>query len=120
METIKFWFAEQTLLGKIATIIGISAILGVIILAISGTSDTDTDAWICAQDLVKQELKYDASSAKFGSKSSATITDLGDNKYMVEGTVKAKNAFGTYVEKNFVATFTLTESGYKNGYVTFD
>lgn len=82
-------------------------------------SNRDTDAWICAKDLVQSKLTYDASSAKFGSQSSATITDLGNNKYMVKGTVEAKNAYGTYVQKTFTATFTLTKSGYEDGYVSF-
>lgn len=85
----------------------------------SGGSSRETDAWTCAQDLVISELKYDASSAKFGSKSDATITDLGNDKWRVKGTVEAKNAYGTYVKKSFTATFTMTSSGYKEGYVTF-
>lgn len=90
-----------------------------IVLTGCSSSSKETNAWICAQDLVEKELKYDASSSKFGSQSEATITDLGNGKWSVTGTVQAKNGFGTYVKKTFRASFTMTESGYKDGYVMF-
>ena len=97
----------------------IAIVIGFIISLLPFGRSKETDAWICAKDLVESELLYDPSSAKFGSQSDATIVDMGDGKWSVTGTVEAKNAYGTYVKKTFRATFTLTDGGYKDGYVTF-
>ncbi len=78
-------------------------------------SDPKRDAWVCAQDIVKKSIKT-PSTAKFCSYSEATITDLGDDNYRVEGYVDAQNTYGAVIRSNFDAHLTLTEDGYKNGW----
>lgn len=39
---------------------------------------------------------------------------------MVVGWVDAENSYGAKIRTNFIVTLTLTEKGYKNGYVIFD
>ena len=79
----------------------------------------ESDAWICAQDIVEQNLKAPA-SAKFCKSYEATVTYTGASDYKVEGYVDAENGFGANIRTNFTVTLTLTQEGYKNGLVTFD
>lgn len=81
--------------------------------------DREMDAWVCAQDIVEANLKS-PSSAKFCKYPEATITYCGDADYMVVGWVDAENSYGAKIRTNFIVTLTLTEKGYKNGYVIFD
>ncbi len=78
----------------------------------------DLDAWVCAQDIVNSNLKA-PSTAKFCSYTEATVTHSGGSDYTVEGYVDAENSYGAKIRTNFTVTLTLTEKGYKNGYVTF-
>ena len=79
----------------------------------------EMDAWVCAQDIVEANLKS-PSSAKFCKYPDATITYCGDADYMVVGWVDAENSYGAKIRTSFIVTLTLTEKGYKNGYVIFD
>lgn len=79
----------------------------------------EMDAWVCAQDIVEAKLKS-PSSAKFCKYPDATITYCGDADYMVVGWVDAENSYGAKIRTSFIVTLTLTEKGYKNGYVIFD
>ena len=81
--------------------------------------DREMDAWVCAEDIVKANLKS-PSSAKFCKYPEATITYCGDADYMVVGWVDAENSYGAKIRTDFIVTLTLTEKGYKNGYVIFD
>ena len=85
---------------------------------VSSARHTDSEAWVCAQKIVKDSLKS-PSSAKFCSMSDATITHLGNGKYKVTGWVEAQNSFGTVLRKNFTVTYLAQPSGFKNGSVTF-
>ena len=76
-------------------------------------------AWVCAEDIVKSSLKS-PSSAKFCKYPEATITYSGDNDWVVSGWVDAQNSYGATIRTDFICTLTLTENGYKNGYVIFD
>ena len=76
------------------------------------------DVWVCTLDLVQSYLKSPR-SAKFCKHYEADVTYLGNNEYMVIGYVDAQNSFGAMIRNNFVATFTLTSGGYKNGEVVF-
>lgn len=78
-----------------------------------------TQAWVCAQDIVKQNLKS-PSTAKFCTMPEATIRNSKDNDWAVSGWVDAQNSFGGTIRTKFFVTLTLTENGYKNGYVIFD
>lgn len=78
---------------------------------------TDSDAFYCAQLIVKNELKS-PSTAKFCKFSEATITH-NDKEYMVTGYVDAQNSFGATLRNKFIVTFTATENGYKNGMALF-
>lgn len=75
---------------------------------------TDVDAWVCAQNIVKSNLKS-PSTANFCSYPDATITHLGNGEYKVTGWVEAQNSLGATLRQNFVVTYTATEKGYKNG-----
>lgn len=78
-----------------------------------------TQAWVCAQDIVKQNLKS-PSTAKFCTMPEATIRNSKNNDWSVSGWVDAQNSFGGTIRTKFLVTLTLTENGYKNGYVIFD
>lgn len=78
----------------------------------------ELDAWVCAQDIVNSKLKA-PSTAKFCSYTEATVTYNGGSDYTVEGYVDAENGYGAKIRTNFIVTLTLSEKGYKNGYVTF-
>lgn len=81
--------------------------------------DLKEQAWICAQNVVRENLKS-PSSAKFCWYPEADISNLGDNEYMIRGWVEAQNDFGVSIKTDFIVTLELTARGYKNGYVTFD
>lgn len=76
------------------------------------------DVWICAQDLVKANLKAPR-TAKFPSQYDIMITYLGSNNYRILGYVDSQNSFGAMLRTGFIATLTLTSGGYKNGSVVF-
>lgn len=78
------------------------------------SKNRERDAWVCAEDVVKQRLKS-PSSAKFCTYPEASIENEGD-EYKITGWVDADNSFGTSIRKKFTVTLTLTESGYKNAY----
>lgn len=83
------------------------------------TSDPEfVDVWICAKDLVQSNLKA-PKTAKFPSQYDIMITSLGGSDYRILGYVDSQNGFGAMIRSNFIATLTLTSSGYKNGYVSF-
>jgi hypothetical protein len=82
----------------------------------------ESDAWVCAQDVVKKNLKS-PSSAKFCLMSEATIhyngEDGGGSRYTVSGYVDAQNSFGATIRKNFTVNLTVTKDGYKRATCTF-
>lgn len=84
-----------------------------------GSNDRKRDAWVCAIDVVENRLKS-PSSADFCSYPEATITDLGNNRYKIQGYVDAQNSFGATVRSKFTVTLTLTESGYKEATCTIN
>lgn len=79
---------------------------------------TDIEAWICAKDIVENNLKS-PSSAKFCSFAEASIRHIGNGEYMVVGWVDAQNSFGATIRESFVVTYIATADGYKNGSVIF-
>lgn len=79
---------------------------------------TEYEAWSCAQNIVEGELKS-PSTADFCSFTEAEVTHLGNGEYMVSGWVDAQNSFGAILRQSFVVTYTATEKGYTNGYVSF-
>lgn len=81
--------------------------------------DRSSDAWVCAEEVVRQNLKS-PSSAKFCTYPEATIKDKGNNEYMITGWVDADNSFGASVRTDFTVTLTLTEKGYKDAECYFD
>lgn len=85
-----------------------------------GKSDSrEMDAWVCAKEVVRQNLKS-PSSAKFCTYPEATIKDKGNNEYMITGWMDADNSFGASVRTDFTVTLTLTEKGYKDAECYFD
>ncbi len=89
------------------------ASLLIVCFSACGQSDRKIDAWVCAQKVVSDRLKS-PSTAKFCSYPSATVIDLGDNKYKISGYVDAQNGFGAMIRSNFTVTLTLTENGFKD------
>ncbi len=75
---------------------------------------TDSEAWSCAVDIVKNNLKA-PSTAKFCSFNDGTVTHLGNGEYKVTGWVESQNSFGAMIRSNFIVTYTATARGYKNG-----
>jgi hypothetical protein len=116
---VKMDFEEKRILFIILII---TAIL--IIFPIFGNSNGDkvedrtTDAKICARDIVENNLKS-PSTAKHPNFSEMTVRHIEGNNYKVYSYVEAQNGFGAMVKTNYVVTLELTESGYKNGSVTF-
>ncbi len=109
-------------------LIGLFVIFAIIFLFKSCVGDSNkkpsetslkTQAWVCAQDVVKQNLKS-PSTAKFCTMPEATIRNSKDDDWAVSGYVDAENSFGGTVRTEFLVTLTLTENGYTNGYVIFD
>ena len=84
-----------------------------------GNENKECDAWICAQHIVEEELKS-SSTANFCSYPDASITDMGDDRYKIEGYVDAENSFGAEIRTDFTVTLTLTKSGYKDESCSFD
>lgn len=74
----------------------------------------DTTAFLHAKEIVENTLKT-PSTAKFCKMNEATIKDLGSGNYMVKGWVDAENEYGAAVRYDFVATYTATKEGYKDG-----
>lgn len=67
---------------------------------------TDTAVWIEVKDIVSDRLKS-PSSAKFCTKSQATIKRSGDT-WTVSGYVDADNSFGASIRNNFTVEITFT------------
>lgn len=86
--------------------------IGIIYFMNKGNS-REMDAWVCAMHVAEERLKS-PSTAKFCSFSDASITDMGDDRYKVQGYVDAENSFGVRVKTEFTVTLTLTKSGYKD------
>ena len=85
-----------------------------------GKSDSrEMDAWVCAEEVVRQNLKS-PSSAKFCTYPEATIKDKGNDEYMITGWVDADNSFGASIRTDFTVTLTLTENGYTDARCYFD
>ena len=91
--------------------------LTITLFAACGANDRKRDAWVCAVAVVKNRLKS-PSTADFCSYPEATITDLGNNRYKIQGYVDAQNSFGATVRSKFTVTLTLTEKGYKEATCT--
>lgn len=102
-------------------IVMLTCCIGIMTFIISGcgNENKESNAWICAKHVVEEELKS-PSTAKFCSYPDAKITDMGDNRYKVEGYVDAKNSFGAEIRTDFTVTLTLTKSGYKDESCSFD
>ena len=101
-------------------------IIALFSMCVFGGKDDDSigesDAWVCAQDVVKKNLKS-PSSAKFCLMSEATIhyngEDGGGSRYTVSGYVDAQNSFGAMIRKNFTVNLTVTKDGYRRATCTF-
>ena len=93
--------------------------LTITLFAACGSGDRKRDAWVCALDVVEGRLKS-PSTADFCSYPEATITDLGNNRYKIQGYVDAQNSFGATVRSKFTVTLTLTEKGYKEATCTIN
>lgn len=95
-------------------------------MCVFGGKDDDSigesDAWVCAQDVVEKNLKS-PSSAKFCLMSEATIhyngEDGGGSRYTVSGYVDAQNSFGATIRQNFTVNLTVTKDGYRRATCTF-
>lgn len=102
------------------------AIIALFAMCAFGGKDDDSigesDAWVCAQDVVEKNLKS-PSSAKFCLMSEATIhyngEEDGGSRYTVSGYVDAQNSFGAMIRKNFTVNLTVTKDGYKRATCTF-
>lgn len=88
-------------------------------IEIDDNGERELDAWVCAQDIVLNNLKA-PSTAEICPYTSAEITWNGGSSYTVKGYVDAENAFGAMLRTNFTVTLTLTSEGYKDGTVKFD
>ena len=118
--------------GKILAYITFALLVVAIIMAvvlgqmdkkIKGYSEEDrADAWVCAQDVVKKNLKS-PSSAEFCLMSEASIyyngEDGGGLRYTVSGYVDAQNSFGATIRQNFTVNLTVTKDGYRRATCTF-
>ncbi len=103
-----------------SSVISIVLVLAIVIslFATGGFSNDRKDAWVCAQAVVLDELKF-PDTADFCSYTSANITNTGGNGYTIKGYVDAENGLGATVRTHFTVTLTLTSSGYKNADCTF-
>ena len=81
-------------------------------------SDYETQAKICAEKAVKDNLKS-PSTANFCKYSEMNTMSLGNNRWKITGYVEAENSFGATVRENWVVTLTLTESGFTDYSVEF-
>lgn len=77
-----------------------------------------SDLWLCAEDVVKQNLKAPA-NANFCDIDEASFYSTGGNDYKILGYVDAQNDFGALLRKNFTVTLTYTEGKYTHGLVYF-
>lgn len=101
-------------------------IIALFSMCVFGGKDDDSigesDAWVCAQDVVEKNLKS-PSSAKFCLMSEATIyyngEDGGGLRYTVSGYVDAQNSFGATIRQNFTVNLTVTKDGYRRATCTF-
>lgn len=85
-------------------------------------SDDDrmkTKVWICAQDVVEQDLKS-PSSAKFCKGYETTVYHQNGNQYIAMGYVDADNSYGANIRTRFTVWLTMTEAGYKDAYAEYD
>lgn len=102
------------------------AIIALFEMCAFGGKDDDSigesDAWVCAQDVVERNLKS-PSSAKFCLMSEATIhyngEEDGGSRYTVSGYVDAQNSFGATIRQNFTVNLIVTKDGYKRATCTF-
>ena len=85
----------------------------------SSSSDKATDAKICAQKVVKDNLKS-PSTAKFCKYAEMTATNMGGDKWKITGWVDAQNSFGATVRENWTVILTLTGSGFKDASISFN
>ena len=115
--------------GTIALVLyGVIALCIIVLfsMCVFGGKDDDSigesDAWVCAQDVVEKNLKS-PSSAKFCLMSEATIhyngEDGGGSRYTVSGYVDAQNSFGATIRQNFTVNLTVTKDGYRRATCTF-
>lgn len=82
-------------------------------------SDKKTKVWICAQDVVTQDLKS-PSTAKFCKVYEATVYHQTGKQYIAMGYVDSENGFGAMIRTNFTVWLTMTKSGYKDAYAEYD
>lgn len=85
----------------------------------SGARHTDSEAWSCAKNILKDSLKS-PSTAKFCSFTECKVEHLSNGEYMVTGWVEAQNSYGATLRQSFVVTYTATEKGYENGVAIID
>ena len=106
---------EKTQTSNNKTIIIIIMVCVVLLLGkcMGNSSPGTKEAWYCAQEVVKQELKS-PSSARFCSYTEANICNLGNNEFEVTGYVDAENSFGVKIRSNFRVTLTLTSDSCKD------
>ncbi len=83
---------------------------------IGSTSERKIDAWVMAQQVVRDRLKS-PSSASFGSmfgdyqNPEQVVSDLGGGKYCVRAWVEAQNSFGATVRTQFVCDLERASTG---------
>ena len=88
------------------------------LFACNSSTDPKISAWVCAQELVRENLKS-PSTAQFPKYSASYVKDLGNNKYEISAYVDSQNSFGAVVRSYFTAKLTLTEKGFKDYSVKF-
>lgn len=88
-----------------------------------GTEVTDSkkksDVWICAQDVVTQDLKSPA-TAKFCKVYEATVYHQTGNQYIAMGYVDSENSYGALIRTYFTVWLTMTKNGYKDAHAEYD
>lgn len=82
-------------------------------------SKKKTNIWICAQDVVNQDLKS-PSTAKFCAIQEATVYHQTGKQYFVMGYVDSENGFGAMMRTNFAVWLTMTKHGYKDAHAEYD
>lgn len=98
--------------------VGILIIFSIFLTACGGSggkSDTGPskiNAWIMAQDFMKQKLKA-PSTAEFPGYSDEYVTNLGGDEFKVNSYVDAENAFGAKIRVHFTMTLKWTEDKIK-------
>lgn len=81
-------------------------------------SKTETQAKICAQKVVEDNLKS-PSTAKFCKYSEMNVSSLDDGRWKITGYVDAENSYGAMIREKWVVTLSLTEDGYSDATVVF-